>query len=195
MPYLNNPTNSGTNYRLNFWLRPDADLESLVNALKPHCTEQEPEQPYQPNVTIIGRIEDQLLSEVAKMPGVSGSPHYIPANSHERRPIPYEVFRRATHILVSAYREHKQEDEWHAIDPSEINKDSLHNMCQMMAAEWIREHVAYPLNPSIEIPKYPEPDIVHYLARWEIRPQELFTQQDTIRHKRKNETIATSEPV
>ena len=53
-------------------------------------------------------------------------------------------------------------------------------MCRMMATEWIREHVAYPLNPSIEIPKYPERDIVQYLARWNIRPQELFTQQDTI---------------
>ena len=67
---------SGTNYRLNFWLRPDADLEDIVNALKHHCAEQEPEQPYQPNITIIGRIGDQLLSEVDKMPGVSGSPHY-----------------------------------------------------------------------------------------------------------------------
>ena len=174
---------SGTNYRLNFWLRPGTDLQGIVEALKPHCTEQETEQLYQPNVTIIGRVGDKLLNGAANIPGVSGSPHYIPANSQERRPIPYEVFLRATHILVNAYREHQQEDHWHAIQPSAINTDALHNMCQMMAAEWIREHVAYPLNPSIKIPKYPEPDIVHYLARWGMMPQDLFSQHSTIKQQ------------
>ena len=104
---------SGTNYRLNFWLRPGTDLQGIVEALKPHCTEQETEQLYQPNVTIIGRVGDKLLNGAANIPGVSGSPHYIPANSQESRPIPYEVFRRATHILVNAYREHQHPADRH----------------------------------------------------------------------------------
>lgn len=166
---------SGTNYRLNLWLKPDCDLNALYEAISQYCAEPDSSQEYQPSITITARVDDQILAKASNTPGVTGTPHYIPANSHEKRPIPRESFMRATAMLTEELQEQCPELGWRTIEHHQIDHDTLHNLYRMMAAEWIHEHVAYPNNPTIEIPNFPEHSFEEYLARWDIRIQEIST--------------------
>ena len=103
-------TNNGTNYRINFWLRPDTDLLKLYEAIRPFCHPPEPDEPHQPNITMIGRMENDILKDAARQPGVSGSPHYIVPTNHERRPLPYDAYVRFLETLATAYREHTDQN-------------------------------------------------------------------------------------
>ena len=170
-------TQNGANYRITFNLKPQADLAQIYQALRPLCAEPQRDQPFQPSVTIIGMVDRNLINDAGQQPGVTGSPHYIPKNSYEMRPLPYDAYLRAIVTLAAAYRQTTQDQNWHPIQLNDIDTKALHLACQMFTQEWVTEHTAYPMRPSIDVPKFSEPNLDEYLASWGISATDLLTKQ------------------